>query len=395
MTKKDEAMIDEVLYDSLLPDILPEHALNQKVLKKREEILTMGRNRERKTGNYRFVAAVAAVILAFSSVTAYAAWKYLSPSEIADEFSDKKLSEEFAARTELEAVETQESGGYEISLLGIVSGDRISDFLMKDDKGEIKGDRTYIAVAIRKADGSPMPDVQDDDYNPSELLVSPYIKGLNPVTYNAFTLNGGFSGFVKDGVQYRILETDNVEAFADKGVYVGVSDGMTYHREAFDFDEKSGELRKNEKYDGVNALFALSLDPAKADPERAEEILKSIEAGDGEADTESEADTDTGFQKWFNKLTPENIEEYAVPLEDSRQVLKPYKSGNVSYSYKAFDAETTGTFSAKELFKNKEKGEFVIFGGSEGGNAGEFFAETCRLNEDGTVTFLVYVPKEK
>lgn len=39
----------------------------------------------------------------------------------------------------------------------------------------------------------------------------------------------------------------------------------------------SGKISRSEAYDGCNALFTLPLDRAKADPEKAESYLRSLD----------------------------------------------------------------------------------------------------------------------
>ena len=45
----------------------------------------------------------------------------------------------------------------------------------------------------------------------------------DPNKYSIMTMGGSYSEFVRGGIQYRILETDNIEMFADRGIYVGVT----------------------------------------------------------------------------------------------------------------------------------------------------------------------------
>ena len=73
------------------------------------------------------------------------------------------------------------------------------------------------------------------------------------------------------------METENIEAFADREVYIGVSEGTFLNRNAFIFHEDTGKITRNEAYTGANALFVLSIDPEKADPEKANAILERIE----------------------------------------------------------------------------------------------------------------------
>ena len=60
-------------------------------------------------------------------------------------------------------------------------------------------------------------------------------------------------------------------------VDIGVSEGTFLNRNAFIFHEDTGKITRNEAYTGANALFVLSIDPEKADPEKANAILERIE----------------------------------------------------------------------------------------------------------------------
>ncbi len=221
--------------------------------------------------------ALAAVLILAMSVTAYAAWKYLSARDVAYRLEDEKLTSAFIDQEIWTNSEIQSSGVYDFSLLGLVSGKEISDRLTTDN-GEVLSDRTYVVVAISRTDGTPMPDTMSDEYGKVDFLVSPYVEGLDPAEFNIFSLGGGgYWAFVENGIQYRIVETENIEAFADREVYIGVSEGTFLNRNAFIFHEDTGKITRNEAYTGANALFVLSIDPEKADPEKANAILERIE----------------------------------------------------------------------------------------------------------------------
>jgi hypothetical protein len=90
-------------------------------------------------------------------------------------------------------------------------------------------------------------------------------------------MNGSYMGKVIDGVLYRIIECDNVELFADKDLYLAVSDTAFFSRNAYDYDEETGLITANAAYVGTNILFDLKLDSSKADPVKAEAYIKQLE----------------------------------------------------------------------------------------------------------------------
>lgn len=273
--------IDELLQNALSPAEEMSVDLKTRIITEitGEKELTMENivNTESRRKRFPIAAVIAAAALMAISITAFAAWKYLSAKDVAGKLEDEKLTTAFTDQETWIDGETQSCAGYDIALLGLVSGSEISDRLTTHN-GEVYSDRTYAVVAISRTDGTPMPDTSSDDYGEVDFLVSPYFEGLDPKEYNIFSLGaGGYWAFVENGIQYRIVETANIEAFADREVYLGVSEGTFLNRNAYIFHEDTGKITRNEAYSGVNALFILSLDPAKADADKVNIILEKIE----------------------------------------------------------------------------------------------------------------------
>ena len=250
--------IDKILRQALSPTAEPSEELNNKILLRAKENENMKLRKKR-----------------IFIITAAAAIRYLAPKEIAQSVSDNSLARAFESKDAVEVNETQEYGGYRVTFLGVISGSGLSDFTASADGVELE-DRTYAVTAIEKSDGTPMPSASDDNYGEVSFLVSPLIKGLNPVQFNAFTMNGGYTDIVKDGILYRLAECDNVEMFADRGAYLCVSTSMTYDINAYNYDEKTGDITRNNNYDGLNALFELPLDKSRADRDEADKYIKEI-----------------------------------------------------------------------------------------------------------------------
>lgn len=381
--------IDELLKKSLAPVSEPPEWLNGQVLLRAKERKQMKQQR-------RIPVAVAAAVcvMLLGSVTVVAARRYFSPAEIAAEFENDMLAKAFSGEGAVLVNETQESGGFCITLLGSVAGKNISDYLTTDDEGMVEENKIYTVVAIERVDGTPMPDTSSDEYGKEPFYVSHYIRGLDPKKYSMQSMGGGSSTAVRDGVMYRIMEMDNIEMFADKGIYVGVSSGVFYDTEAYRFDEGSGEISRNTDYQGVNALFTLPVDKSKADSAAAEAYLKELHA---EWDTPSappEMDaSDLAVEEFMNKLTAENLDEYAAPVESTRMVLTPDKEGLVSGSYE-LENGSAGT-SAFWVTPETKVGEYQIGGYSYSENAlKDLVIDVFVLNDDGTVTYVVYRPKQ-
>ncbi len=219
--------------------------------------------------NKKLITVLAAVILAavLTAGTAYAAVRLLTPSQLAESFDDKPLAEAFASEDAVIINETKEAGDYNITLMGIVSGKNISEW---DDVDKA---RSYVAVAVEHADGTPM--TLDED---REVKITPLVEGYQPWFVNLFSLcDGGANGHITDGVYYFLYSFETLEMFADREVAFYIySEGLAPSAEIFSFDEATGAIDYAPEYKGVKGKFPLTLDPSKADPKAAREHLESV-----------------------------------------------------------------------------------------------------------------------
>lgn len=383
--------IDELLKIALTPTDVPDERLNNQVLTQIKEEKIMN-NKKRIPA----AAIIAATTLIFGSVTVFAAARhYLSPAEVAVEIEDDSLKDAFLSDDALTVNETQEYGNYRITLMGSVAGKNISDYLGFDGNGIAKDDRIYTVVAIEHTDGTPMPDTSSDDYGKESFCVSHYIHGLNPLDYSVITMGGGYTDFVRDGIQYRIMEMDNIEIFADKGIYVGVNSGTFFDNNAFVYDEQSGDITRNTDYEGVNALFKLPIDASKADPAAAEAYLKKLEDEMNAPDEPIEKnEIDLSIDAFMEKLTAENLDELAAPIESTRKIYTPDSDGIINYDYKLENGrEGSGPITLDEL--SKDAYENINIKGYSYSSKGlkSLIIDVFILNEDGTVTYVLYQPK--
>lgn len=300
----------------------------------------------------KIAAAAACIVFLLGSSTAYAAYHYLNPSQIADEVSENgALSKAFAGEDAIVVNETQSSNGYDITLLGLVSGEKLELCVPDETKKEVSEKHTYAAVAISKTDGTKM-----DNRN---FCVSPLIRGEAFSDVNAATLDVGLTWFERDGVIYELIECDNLEIFADKGVYLSVVDNFGNETAAFQMDEASGDYHKVEDYAGTSALFKLSLDEKKADTAAAEEFLDSIRQ-EAESETTNsemasvgvavgeESDEALGYltekaQELVSSITAENLDDYFVLDEEYPTfTARPDENGWIDFGT-AYVAEMDGT----------------------------------------------------
>lgn len=380
--------MDELLKNALTPTDMPHEKLNNQVLWKVKE-------RESMSSKKRIPAAIIATgVLLLSSVTAMAAYHYLSPAQVAEELDDNALNKAFLGDEAVLVNETQEIGDYRVTLLGSAAGKNISDYLFIEN-GMPKGDRIYTVVAIEHTDGTPMPDTSSEEYGNESFYVSHYIHGLNPNQYSLMTMGGGYSEFVRDGIQYRILEMDNIEMFADRGIYVGVTASDFYDSDAYIYDETSGDISRNPDYTGLNALFELPIDKSKADPEAAERYLHILQySWDKLSEPIERNETQLAVDEFMKRITPENLDDYAAPVESTRMVCPVDDEGVISYEYE-FESGASGSGADyfDSLFPDSVAGTRIIGGYSySDGGLDTLNINVFILNEDGTVTFVIYQP---
>ena len=380
--------MDELLKNALTPTDMPHEKLNNQVLWKVKE-------RDSMSSRKRIPAAIIATgVVLLSSVTAMAAYHYLSPAQVAEELDDNALNKAFLGDEAVLVNETQEIGDYRVTLLGSAAGKNISDYLFIEN-GMPKGDRIYTVVAIEHTDGTPMPDTSSEEYGNESFYVSHYIHGLDPKQYSLMTMGGGYSEVVRDGIQYRILEMDNIEMFADRGIYVGVTTGVFYDSDAYIYDETSGDISRNPDYTGLNALFELPIDKSKADPEAAERYLHILQySWDTPSEPIERNETQLAVDEFMKKITPENLDEYAAPVESTRMVCPVDDEGVISYEYE-FESGASGSGADyfDSLFPDSVAGTRTIGGYSySDGGLETLMINVFTLNEDGTVTYVIYQP---
>lgn len=374
-------IFEDLIKDALAPSEELDAMLTQKILQRAKGEESMRKPSFRLT---TVTAAIAAVVIATGGLTAYAAWNYLNPEQVAKEVGDKKLAKTFQGEDAIHTNDSQTYGNYTITMLGVVSGKNISSLVEIDDNGKVKDDKTYAVIAVKKKDGSKMPDTSDDEYGDEPFLVSPFIKGEDPLRMNVFYMGGGKSHCVVDGVSYHILECDNLECFADRGVYVGVLNEQFYNVEAYHFDKKTGEISRNEEFTGVNALFKLPLDESKADEKAAEEKLDEWKNG---ADADDEEETKSG--KSLDDLSVEKVQKEYTLMKDGVKTFPASAYGELltmKSSYK--DISSSVIFCPKEYFKKGEYGTQIV--SIQGGGENIEIVFLCERRENGQIVVSPY-----
>jgi len=210
------------------------------------------------------VCAAACIALLVVSVSAAVAW--LSPAQVAEEHNQPLLVEAFEGPDAITINETVESGEYAITLLGLVSGKNL-DVLNQD----LDADHTYSVLALRRLDGTPL---ENQSFDFMRYTMTPLVAGYSPTAVNNWTLDAGAGGLAVDGVYYYLLDTRSVEMFADHTVYMAFYEGGAPSNSIFTVAE-DGSIAFRDDFTGVQALFTLPLDPAKADPTAADAFVES------------------------------------------------------------------------------------------------------------------------
>lgn len=385
--------VEQLLQQALSPSEEPDFRLNEKIMQTAKENEQMKKRRLR----IPMGAAVAVLTLMLGALGVFAGWKYLAPENVAREFSDEKLAKAFETEGAIAINETQEYGGYKITLLGIVSGKGLSEYTHWDDQGNIIDDMSYIVTAIENADGTPRPDTRDENYGEDYFYVSPYIQGIKMSELNAHWLSGGYSECVVDGVQYRILEIGNLEIFAKRGIYLGVSYGPFYNSEAYVMDEVTGEITRNESYKGLNALFELPIPAFKGDEAAVEAFLAEMkEAHVYPAEEEAAEEEVVPLDKTHEVVL--EVEDWTLAdFQANAECIYEEKlaideNNAISYQYELEDGSGSDATQWMEyLFTEKETGAFVaacIYGGDE-----KVTVETFEMLEDGNVMLRVFQVK--
>lgn len=232
----------------------------------------------KKKGFVKAVTIAAAVALL--TVSAYAASRWLSPAQVADLHGDPLLSQAFQSEDAVRLDQSVQTENFCVTLAGLVSGENLSSWTSQADQA-----RTYAVMILESLDGTPL---DREDFSLMDYTVTPLVAGFTPWSVNSWTLNAGVSLLEQDGVLYYLLDTQNIEMFADHTVYMAFYQGMAPDRDTFTVAE-DGTIAFAENFEGPRALFTLPLDESKADPAAVEQFMD-----------------DSGFDReWFTSLLQE------------------------------------------------------------------------------------------
>ncbi len=410
--KKDNK-IDLLMREALTSDIAPDKRLNERIIREwdRRNSNVPADNPKFGKGAYNMkkgkmisVAAMAAVCILAISTTAVAAIKYLSRDEIVSEAGNKGTEEAFGGDEVLELNETLEAGGYRFKLYAAATREGLIKSGLEDSVSEEGG--TYVVLSIERTDGVPMPETSSNEYADLHFFVSPLIQGLEPWRYNIASMGGAYSTMVKNGVLYRIIECDDIALFANRQVYLCITDTDFYPAEAYDYHETDGTITRKEGYQGINLLMNLPIDCERADEAAALTYLRELEASweaevpvvgaNGIISTDNpkldeiilkEREKDANVTS-LDDIPIENLLSYAVPEEKFTKEITVGEDRIVEYSYCYADgSESSGVgFVSEDFFSGKT--DVTLLGCGYTDSEAEF--QVCRRDVDGTIRFMVY-----
>lgn len=366
-----------ILYESLEEDDIPSQMLNRQILDKAKM------EEKKMINNKKNMVAAAAVTLCVALAgggTAYAAYRYLTSSEVADSVSNNdSLAKAFESEDAISINEVQKSGDYAFKLMGIVTGSDLAPYVSDDSRNEIDSKKTYITMAISMNDGSQMPN--------RNFCISPLIGGVPFSVANNGTLDTQLIWFEQDGVIYELVECDNLEMFADRGVWISAVDSFGDEAHAYVLNE-DGSYTKNSSYEGFSALFKIPFDVSKADKAAADEYLKNLES-ENAVDTEQNAGDDAGVKGMdsLENISQEEIDERFDEVKEHTVTAKPDANGYIKLIY-VDDGEEIGFEGPIEDFMPDDKA-FVVMDVSLLDDKPVSFSAIYR-NDDGSFTYKEY-----
>jgi len=219
-----------------------------------------------RTHRKPLLVAIAITLALLLSVSAYAIVTLLTPAQVAREIGDNALAEAFESGKGTFIGAKAASDGYIITLQGMTTGKNIQEY------ADVDAERTAIVFSVQREDGNPVRYIDQD----ISFMPCAFFAGYKPWMVNSIMLGSGAQTFEKDGVFYMVMEIDdNLEMFAGQTVYLGIWDAsLGFPGSAVLTVDADGAITFVEGLQKAHAMFALPLDPARADPARIERVLQ-------------------------------------------------------------------------------------------------------------------------
>ncbi|MDP4108977.1 MAG: hypothetical protein Q8878_03000 [Bacillota bacterium] len=235
------------------------------LLRKAAGCKTQKEKGELKTHKIVRIPVMIMAVIGILAATALALSVLMSPREVAGKSGDTVLAAALDSKDAITINKSAKAGNYTVTLLGIVSGKGLTQY----DK-EVQEDRSYIVASVQYTDGRNIKEAGE-----TGISFTPLVSGYKPWQVNAWTLGGGYSEFLYEGVDYFIFDCSNLEIFADHTVYLAACENLAPSAEVFAMNG-SGDIEFVKEFDKPHAMFTLPFDPKKADPAAVSKLLKSI-----------------------------------------------------------------------------------------------------------------------
>lgn len=265
----------ENTYKSINEKLNPSPELISETLEQMEagENVSLFKRRKRTA-----IAALALALVLALSFGAIAMPSLLSPKDAARYVSYHDAVIAFSQNNLIQSEETAVVGDYIVTLSALGT----------------RADRTYIMLVYQRTDGAPIDEQHELTYDMGRDVL---ISGLPPDVLNQNPLHITHAFTVMDGVAYEVFDCPNLEIFADRTVYLAVYDTvfLTEDYPVAKCEDPSnnkiyarsdecltmnpdGSIEFFEDFPNTHALFVLPFDKSKADPERSQKYLDSLES---------------------------------------------------------------------------------------------------------------------
>lgn len=280
--------------------------------------------------------AITAAVVAALALSVSAALYFLSPADVADHYDQPLLAEAFQSEKAILLDETVQTGDYDVTLAGLVSGAGLTSW-----EANVDTSHTYAVLMVRRTDGQ---SIDKEELGITEYTATPLVGGYSPQAVNNWTLGAFATNFVQDGVLYYLLDTADLSIFANHTVYFAFYEGLAPNNAIFQVAE-DGSIAFAEDFDGVQALFVLPLDKSLADDAAADAFVESTEMnfwsnertvdednvgsyvfGEGDGDNASYSFSSASGE--WGLFTPEEYEAYVA--EETESLRQQVADGTLS-----------------------------------------------------------------
>ena len=209
--------------------------------------------------------SIAATIVSLVAISALAISVLLTPGQVAEHFGNNEVAQAFESGEAQIVNQTVENSGYIFTLEGIATGKAIEYI----DAAMVDANRTYVVVAMQKVDGG---EITYDD----SVTFIPFFEGYDPWQVNGLHLGGASAHkTIQNNVLYYLWDFTDLEVFADRKIYLAGFGGIAPGPDKFVLNS-DGSIGFADGYEGIKVMFEIQLDAAKANPEKASEMLGNM-----------------------------------------------------------------------------------------------------------------------